>query len=227
MWARDLGIGAASAVNRLPPHLQQQLSVPRVLPPRPARAASSSRSPAGRRSARRRSAGAYRRANGKWVFISHASEDKKLAAHLVELLRAALNIPAEKILCTSVEGYKLPAGVDTDAALRRALLDCKTLVGIISPASRVSTYVLLELGARWGTDRELIPLTACGVAPGELKGPLARKNALDCSSAPGVLQFVGDMGTKLGMDPERPEVFQKHVDRVVRTSKAGRISRRR
>lgn len=28
MWARDLGIGVASAVNRLPPHVQQQLSVP-------------------------------------------------------------------------------------------------------------------------------------------------------------------------------------------------------
>ncbi|MFH1679540.1 MAG: hypothetical protein ABIH26_02735, partial [Candidatus Eisenbacteria bacterium] len=33
MWARDLGIGVASAVNRLPAHMQQQLAVPRVVPP--------------------------------------------------------------------------------------------------------------------------------------------------------------------------------------------------
>src|SRR2546421_36838 len=70
MWARDLGIGVASALDKLPAHLQQQLSVPRVVAPRPVRAASLGAGGArSRKPARRRPA---RGSTGKWVFISHA-----------------------------------------------------------------------------------------------------------------------------------------------------------
>jgi hypothetical protein len=117
MWARDLGIGVASALDKLPAHLQQQLSVPRVVAPRRVPAA---RRPSGAPAHRRRAA---RGSTGKWIFISHASEDKKLAAALVDLLRSAFNMEADRILCTSVDGYRLPAGSDTDEALReRSLL---------------------------------------------------------------------------------------------------------
>jgi hypothetical protein len=75
-----------------------------------------------------------------------------------------LNIPPEKILCTSVDGFRLVAGADTDDELRDAVLEAKTLVGIISPSSQRSSYVLFELGARWGTKKHLIPLTARGVS---------------------------------------------------------------
>lgn len=225
-WARDLGIGVASAVRRLPAHLQQQLAVPRVLPAGPAGAVSRSRPGQPRRRGRRRQRSTpTRQGRRKWVFVSHSSKDKKLASQLVDLLRAALNIPAERILATSVEGYRLKGGADTDPALRDAVLDCKTLVGVITPASWASAYVLFELGARWGTGKPLIPLTACGIAAAKL-GPLGGKNALDCNSKGDVLQFVGDVGTELKMEAERGEVFQKHVDRIVRTSRAGRASRR-
>src|SRR5258708_747664 len=57
MWARDLGIGIASALDKLPVPLQQQLSVPRVVAPRPAsRAAPVGRVARARVSARRRPA---------------------------------------------------------------------------------------------------------------------------------------------------------------------------
>jgi hypothetical protein len=58
-------------------------------------------------------------------------------------------------LCTSVDGFRLAAGVDTDEALRAAVLQSKTLVGVITPASQKSSYVLFELGARWGTNKHL------------------------------------------------------------------------
>jgi hypothetical protein len=226
MWARDLGIGVASAVDKLPAPLQQQLSVPRVVAARPARrTAPMARGVRARTSGRRRPA---RDAAAKWVMVSHAGEDKKLAAALVELLRLALNIPADKILCTSVNGYRLPAGRDTDEDLRDAIHTSKTLVGIVSPSSRKSTYVSNELGARWLTRKHLVPVTAGGVAPGELRGPVGQLNALDLSSRPNVLQLIGDLGTALRIEPERGEVFDDHIDRVVRASKAaGRLKRRR
>jgi hypothetical protein len=141
------------------------------------------------------------------------------------LLRTALDIPADKILCTSVDGYRLQAGTDTDDGLRAAVLQSKTLVGIITPASQKSSYVLFELGATWGTNKHLIPLTASGVSPGDLKGPIAGKNALDCSRRPGVQQLIGDLGTILKMEVERAEVYDKHLDRVVRAAKRARRPR--
>jgi TIR domain-containing protein len=196
-----------------------------VVPKAPARLR---RGYSARRQASRRGAGSTQRdPNRRWVFISHASEDKQLAAALVELLRAALDIPADKILCTSVDGFRLRAGTDTDEALRTAILQAKTLVGIISPSSQKSSYVSFELGARWGTNKHLIPLTACGVIPGDLKGPIAGKNALDCSRRAGVQQLIGDLGTELKMEVERAEVYDKHLDRVVRAAKVKARRRRR
>jgi hypothetical protein len=69
-------------------------------------------------------------------------------------------------------------------------------------------------------------VTARGVSPGQLKGPLAGMNALDCSRRPGVQQLIGDLGTKLRMEDERPEVWNKQLDRVVRAAKARTTGRR-
>src|SRR5437867_9076483 len=73
MWARDLGIGVASALDKLPPHVQQQLSQSRVVAPTP------SRSGGGHRVRKAALAGAQHGSKGKLVFISHASDDKRLA----------------------------------------------------------------------------------------------------------------------------------------------------
>jgi hypothetical protein len=63
-------------------------------------------------------------------------------------------------------------------------------------------------------------VTAGGVAPGELGGPVGKLNALNLSSRPSVLQLIGDLATELKIETERSEVFDGHVDRVVRASKA-------
>jgi len=56
---------------------------------------------------------------GILVLISHSSKDVNLASALIELLRAGLGLVATQIRCSSVDGYRLPAGVDTDAQLRQ------------------------------------------------------------------------------------------------------------
>lgn len=157
---------------------------------------------------------------GEDVFISHASQDRALAAAVVALLRWALNMQADRILCTSLDGYRLPGGRDADEALREAVLSAKTLVGIVSPASGRSAYVQAELGGRWVTRKHMIPVTAGGVSPSQVRGPVGRLNALDLSTRGGVLQLISDLGTELEIEPERPPVFAENVDRVVRESKA-------
>lgn len=106
------------------------------------------------------------------IFISHSAKDKDITKLIIDLLRTALNIDSEKLRCTSIEGYKLPGGANTEEQLRDEVFKSKVLIGIITPNSLNSAYVLFELGARWGSKKHMIPLLANGIKPSDLKGPL-------------------------------------------------------
>jgi hypothetical protein len=149
------------------------------------------------------------------VFISHSSQDQALAECIVDLLRSALNLPANTIRCTSVDGYRLPIGADTDEQLREEILSARAFVGILSSMSLASAYVLFELGARWGAGKSLAPLLAPGMTTRALRGPIAGLNALSCESAAQLHQFVHELGNVLGIQPEAPHVYQAKIDSVV------------
>lgn len=112
------------------------------------------------------------------LFISHSSTDSVLVEHLVEFLQVALNLSASKIRCTSINGYRLPGGVNTDEQLKREVHEADVLIGVISSDSLQSLYVVFELGARWGAGRLLYPLLVPGTTAKILGGPLAGLNAL-------------------------------------------------
>jgi hypothetical protein len=153
------------------------------------------------------------------IFISHSSQDADLAAHLVDLLRSALNLRVNQVRCTSVDGYRLPAGADSDQQLRDEALEATTFIGILSPFSLASAYVLFELGARWGAKKSIMPLLAPGVGPQALRGPLTGINALSCDSAAQLHQLVSDVAAALGMSVESAAVYQRHVDSIVYLSR--------
>ena len=92
------------------------------------------------------------------VFISHSNKDVEVAKAIIDLLRISLNLKTGDIRCTSVDGYRLPAGVSTDEQLKTEIHDSEVLVGLISAESMSSHYVLFELGARWGAKKPLFPL---------------------------------------------------------------------
>ena|SRR6266404_581961 len=149
------------------------------------------------------------------VFISHSSQDQALAERIVELLRSALNLRTDAIRCTSVDGYRLPVGADSDEQLREEVLGARSFVGILSSISLASAYVLFELGARWGVRKHLAPLLAHGMTAHALRGPIAGLNALSCESAAQLHQLVQDLGNVLGILPEAPQAYQAKIDAVV------------
>ncbi|MFQ5570969.1 MAG: toll/interleukin-1 receptor domain-containing protein [Rhodothermales bacterium] len=152
------------------------------------------------------------------VFISHSGLDVKIAKRVITLIRAALNLPSETIRCTSVDGFRLPAGISTDERLRLEIHESRAFIGIITPNSLESVYVLFELGARWGARKSMIPLLACGVDVNTLKAPLSAINALSCDHPAQLHQFVEDLARILGKPLDRPAAYQKCIDELGKES---------
>jgi hypothetical protein len=157
------------------------------------------------------------------LFISHSAADRDLVERLVELLRSALDLPASQIRCTSVDGYRLPAGADTAEQLRLEVHEATAFVGIISVNSLRSLYVAFELGARWGAKRSLFPLLAPGTDASILEGPLASLNALNSASRAQLHQLISDLSAVLRVKREEPAVYQQYVEAVLALSKAAPI----
>ena len=148
------------------------------------------------------------------VFISHSSKDEGLARVLINLIRSALSLPASDIRCTSVPGYKLPGGAETDSQVRQELLAAPVFIGLVTEASLSSAYVLFELGARWGADRQLIPLMGPGISPQQLEGPISGINALSCKSASDLHMLIQQIAEALGISAGAAAGYQNELEMV-------------
>lgn len=149
------------------------------------------------------------------LFISHSSQDHELVRLLVELLRSALPLPATQVRCTSIDGYRLPGGANTDAQLRAEVHDTDAFIGVISAQSIKSLYVVFELGARWGAGKPLIPLLAPGVDVNVLGGPLIGINALRADNRAQLHQLVMNIARELQLTPEAPQVYERYIDAIL------------
>ncbi len=150
---------------------------------------------------------------GILVLISHSSKDKVLAEALIDLLRSGLGLLAPQIRCSSVDGYRLQAGVNTHDELRAEIKSAKVLIGLLTANSVSSTYVLFELGARWGAGLFMIPLLA-GIEPEEMRGPHGVLNALSCETEGQLIQLVEDTGKELNVTPQSAAVYLPQVRAV-------------
>lgn len=152
------------------------------------------------------------------IFISHSSQDADTAKLLIDLLKTSLNLSSSKIRCTSVNGYRLPAGASTDEVLKKEVHESKVLIGLISPNSINSAYVLFELGARWGASLSLIPLITSELGSELLKGPLSGINSLNCCETAQLQQLISDLKAELKITGESPEVYQDKIELLVNHS---------
>jgi hypothetical protein len=150
---------------------------------------------------------------GLSIFISHSSKDVDLALALIDLLKAGLGLTADRIRCSSVDGYRLPVGVNTESKLREEVNAAKVVVGLITRSSLSSAYVMFELGARWGANLFLAPLLA-GVKGGELSGPLSLLNALSASNEAQLHQLLEDIANHLGLRVQPPASYIRNVAAV-------------
>ena len=149
------------------------------------------------------------------VFISHTSADSDLALALIRLLRSGLRLTESDIRCTSVRGYKLEPGADTESTLRQEVNESTVLVGLLTPESLRSSYVLFELGARWGIKRSLIPLLGYGASYSSLPGPLQGRNALNASERGDLEDMLYKLSKDLGVELAKASAYGTDLDSVI------------
>jgi hypothetical protein len=142
------------------------------------------------------------------IFISHSSKDRDIAFTLIELLRSALGLTDEQIRCTSVEGFQLPGGANTDAALKAEVRSARGFIGLITP------YVMFELGARWGAELHMVPLLA-GVGPEALAGPLKPINSLSTTNDAQLHQLVHEFATLLQISLQSPASYTRYIRKLI------------
>lgn len=152
------------------------------------------------------------------IFISHSGGDVHVATALVALFEKSLKISARQIRCTSLDGYRLPIGADTNDVLRTEVFGARLFIGIITPSSLISTYVLFELGARWGARKPLYPILAAGATADLLKSPLRELNALSAGSADQLRQLVEEAAAALSVRVEPMASFSAAIEDVVSAS---------
>jgi hypothetical protein len=148
------------------------------------------------------------------LFISHSSKDSLFVQSLIDLIRAALNLGSTQIRCTSIDGYRLPGGANTNEQLKQEVHQADTFIGIISAESINSVYVVFELGARWGANRSLIPLIAPGTNTDALKGPLKDINALSANRSQ-LHQLLHQLSQELGVSLEPSASFERLIDNIL------------
>lgn len=162
------------------------------------------------------------------IFISHSTRDVTLARALVDLLRTAvLGLTPDRIRCTSVEGYGLPAGASVSDILKDDVNAAQILIGLLTPNSLASSYVLFELGARWGAGLVTFPALAGGLSGKDRPGPLGGVNAIRLAEPRAVLQLASDIAQRLELTLARPETYERHVNTVTRLASVARAASRR
>lgn len=141
------------------------------------------------------------------IFVSHSQHDQDLPKAVIELLMEALQIPRTRIRCTSVTGHRLRGGMSIETKLRQEINSSRIFLGLLTPNSLSSTYVMFELGARWGIEKYWYLIKARGAQVSDLKGPLPAYHVPDASVEAELAQMIEDLGRELAAIPQNFAAF--------------------
>jgi hypothetical protein len=137
------------------------------------------------------------------VFISHAHEDRDLAASLARLLEAALDLDPAAITCTSDADYGLRAGGELRDQIGERLDSARALFLLATPNSRGREWVQYECAAIADDvrDRKLqfYIVTPLRAPEGVVPAPYAGQVIVTLCDAEDVFAFVKEIRPQFGL----------------------------
>lgn len=124
------------------------------------------------------------------IFISHRHKDEPIAAALTALLEEAFYVDRNDVRCTSVQPYMLTPGERTSELLRMEIARAELVIGVLSPDTTESNYVVCELGASWGRDVPTFPVLVRGATYAHVPSPLSERHSMSLEVEENCLQLV-------------------------------------
>jgi TIR domain len=112
------------------------------------------------------------------IFVSHRHKDEAVVSSLTALLEQAFVVESTDIRCTSVQPYMLTPGERTSELLRKEIAGAELVIGVLSPDTIESNYVLCELGASWGRDVPTFPVLIRGATYADVPSPLSERHSI-------------------------------------------------
>jgi hypothetical protein len=133
------------------------------------------------------------------IFISHRHRDEPIVAALAALLEQAFYVERNDLRCTSVQPYMLTPGERTSELLRSEIARAELVIGVLSPDTSESNYVLCELGASWGRDVPTFPVLVRGATYADVPSPLSERHSMSLENEENCLQLVDYVASKTSL----------------------------
>lgn len=146
------------------------------------------------------------------IFISHSSKDSAIVSSFVEtVLRLGLNIPAERIFCTSIEARGVTTGEFIPDRLKDEIQKSALAILCISNNYKNSEVCLNELGAAWAVldKKRVVPLLLPGFNHKSLGFLDANRLSLKISNISDLQKFVDDHKGILNPDYALQTIIKK------------------
>ncbi|MDP3003872.1 MAG: toll/interleukin-1 receptor domain-containing protein, partial [Bacteroidales bacterium] len=134
------------------------------------------------------------------VFISHSSKDIGYIKPFVEhILQLGLDIPSERIFCSSIEGQGIVSGQYIPDRLRTEMKRSSIALLFISKDYKSSEICLNEIGAAWVSLKKecVIPLLLPNIDFNELGILDLNRMGLKITERSGILKLIQDCKEKL------------------------------
>ena len=160
------------------------------------------------------------------IFISHRHKDSEVAKALASLLEVAFEIKADDIRCTSVDPYGLELGDRTSDRLKTEIGHAEVVLGIISPDTVESSYVLFELGASWGHGRPTFPLLVGGASFENVPSPLTELHSASLEDVANCQKLIDNLAKSTSLE-ERQGFSPRVAKEIGKMAKAARPSRKK
>jgi hypothetical protein len=144
------------------------------------------------------------------IFISHRHKDKDVADALLDLFQAAFRVEKGDIRCTSVQPFTLRTGDPAADELRADIGAANVVLGILTPDTKQSSYVMFELGAAWGQNIRCFPLLAKGATITDIPAPIRDWHSLQLAEKGDCRQLINDIADVAGL--RRLKGFESKID---------------
>jgi hypothetical protein len=148
------------------------------------------------------------------VFISHSTKDAEFVNNLVDFLRVGLRLSFAKIRATSVDATQPRVGSKFNESLPNEIIESKVLIAVLSPTSIQSAYVLFELGAGWGADKEILPLLLPNLDLKQIPAPLSGLQIVS-SNRSGLQNLLSRVGSVLEIEPEPAATLEDPIQNLL------------